>query len=78
MQYNKLRPELIHEVINFLNFKAKSHSGHSADTADAQFRYLSVPLQKKIKVEQYLPALQSVKLFGWSREDEEAEAKTRM
>lgn len=69
MKYNNLPFELIQDVIHYLNFKASSISGLYVEEDDPRFESLSPELKKELKVKLLTPALQRVKMFGYSKED---------
>lgn len=75
LKHNALDGALIHEVVEFLNFKTKGHSGHALKESDywkpgmEHFRELSEPLRQKIKEEIFIRPLREVRLFGHSKKD---------
>lgn len=70
MKHSDLPFELIEDVIQYLNFKASSISGFYFDEDDPRFNSLSHELKKDLKVRLFTPALERVKMFGYSKEDE--------
>ena len=82
MKHNDLDNMLIQEVVAFLNFKAKGHSGRALKESDEwkpgmeHFRELSPPLKQRIKKEIFVRPLREVRIFGHSRQ--EAKESTEM
>jgi len=77
MKYNDLPFELIEDVIHYLNFKANSISGLYFEDNDPRFESLSLELKKGLKIRLLTPALQRVKMFGHSQEDEKETERVR-
>eukprot|EP01043_Picozoa_sp_COSAG02_P030919 COSAG02_NODE_1997_length_10152_cov_3.110315_5_plen_943_part_00 len=75
LKHNHLDSALIQEVVQFLNFKTKGHSGHALKESDYRrmehFRDLSEPLRQKIKEEIFIRPLREVRIFGHSKKDKE-------
>lgn len=75
LKHNQLDSALIQEVVQFLNFKTKGHSGHALKESDYKrmdhFRELSEPLRQKIKEEIFIRPLREVRIFGHSKRDKE-------
>eukprot|EP01043_Picozoa_sp_COSAG02_P022379 COSAG02_NODE_1162_length_14168_cov_10.478570_6_plen_853_part_00 len=78
MKYNDLPFSLIEDVIHYLNFKASSISGLYFEDDDPRFESLSVELKKLLKIRLLTPALQRVKMFGYSKEDEKERERVRV
>jgi len=78
LKHNDLDTKLIQEVVGFLNFRAKGHSGRSMKPGVAQhFQELSMPMKQRIKQQIFLRPLREVVLFGHSKleADESRELK---
>jgi hypothetical protein len=70
LKHNDVNRKMIREVVKFLNFKAKGHSGHALkDSEDSCFSNLSRPLRDRIKQQLFAPALKKVRFFGHSPKD---------
>lgn len=75
--------DLIQEVVAFLNFKTKGHSGHALKESDywkdgmEHFRELSEPLRQRIKEEIFIRPLSEVRLFGHSKRDKAEQRELR-
>ena len=73
LKHNQLDGNLIQEVVRFLNFKTKGHSGQALKESDYRrmehFRELSEPLRQKIKEEIFIRPLREVRIFGRSKKD---------
>ena len=73
MKHNGLEADLIDDVVKFLNFKTKGHSGHALKDSDVErkpemmyFQELSEDLRLQVKEKIFLPALEKVGFFGHS------------
>ena len=75
MKYNELPEALIEDVICYLNFKSSSIAGFYFTDDDSRFDSLSDELKKDTKLALFTPALQRVKMFGYSKEDEREKEK---
>jgi hypothetical protein len=78
LKNNGVNREMIQQVVKFLNFKAKGHSGHAIqDGEGSHFSHLSRPLRDRIKQELFAPALKRVRFFGHSVKDEQERESLR-
>ena len=66
MKHNRLEPNLINRVVQFLNFRAKSNAGIEFDENSAVFAPLSVSLKRQIRIALYKPILKRCNIFGWA------------
>ena len=78
MKYNELPEALIEDVIQYLNFKSSSIAGFYFTDDDSRFDSLSDELKKDTKLALFTPALQRVKMFGYSKEDEREKEKVHI
>ena len=71
LKHIELETSLIQEVVQFLNFKAKGHSGHKLNNdGPIKMDSLSLPLRERVKQEIFTKNLEKVRFFGHSKEDE--------
>ena len=70
MRHNDLDAKLVQDVIAFLNFRAKGHTGRMTNPEIVQHvQELSMPLQHRINQQILLRPLREVALFGHSKQD---------